>query len=491
MDISDAHALNDPSRTAVVCGGVRFSWQEWAKLTNQAADVLASLGANSGGRGLIVSSNSWQSLACTAALRRIGAITVPLNPALTAHEIRYMIEDSDPMLIAADASSLELVTKALDARGIPIVVLDGPGGDAFWDEVEHSSSAPLSADHSGYMLYTSGTSGKPKGAFHQASPASSVATAYIDAFRLRSEDIHLVAGPLYHSAPAAFCSITMSFGGTVVVLPKFDPSFALELIETEGATTTFMAPILLKRILDLPDAELTRFDTRTLRVLIVAGSHCPFDIKVRAQKAFGDVLFEFYGSTETKAVTFITPKDQLAKPGSCGTLMPGVGVRLIDDDGRDVPMGHQGEILVRQSEATFDRYWADPAKTQATVRDGWVSTGDVAYQDEDGFFYIVDRKGAVVISGGVNIYPAEIESALLEHPSVADAAVIGQNDEQWGERLHAIVVLRGEATGPTLEAYLRQRLAGFKVPRSWEFVEQLGRSDDGKLRKRHLSDERE
>lgn len=488
MDITDAHALNDPSRTAVVCGSMRFTWQEWAKLTNQAADVLLTLGVKPGSRGLIVSSNSWQSLACTVSLRRVGAITVPLSPALTSHEIAYMVEDADPGLIAVDASAREEVLRALDGRSIPTVALDGRHGDLFWDQVERSSSTPVSSDPAGYMLYTSGTSGKPKGAFHRSSPDSSVAANYIEAFRLRSDDIHLVAGPLYHSAPAAFCSITMSFGGTVVVMPKFDPTLALELIQDEGVTTTFMAPILLKRILDLADAELARFDTHSLRVLIVAGSHCPFDIKVRAQKAFGDVLFEFYGSTETKAVTFITPEDQLAKPGSCGRLMPGVAVRLINDDGRDVPIGHQGEILVRKSDATFDRYWAAPAKTDATIRDGWVSTGDVAYQDEDGFFYIVDRKGAVVISGGVNIYPAEIESALLEHPAVADAAVIGRKDERWGERLHALVVLRGDATGSMLEAYLRQRLAGFKVPRSWEFVSELGRSDDGKLRKRNLSD---
>jgi acyl-CoA synthetase (AMP-forming)/AMP-acid ligase II len=305
--------------------------------------------------------------------------------------------------------------------------------------------------------------------------------------------VHLVAGPLYHSAPGSFALFSAVIGGTVVVMPKFDPEQALHLIHEHRVTSTFMAPTLIKRIVDLPESVRARYDVSSMRSLVVAPAPCPMRVKEAALAYFGRSLYEFYGSTELGINTILKPEDVLRKPGSCGQAAPHIEIALLDDDGRPVPVGEPGEVYVRRFGGMFDAYYKNPEATRQTERDGWRSVGDVAWVDAEGFYTLCDRKRDMIISGGVNIYPAEIEMALFAHPRVADAAVFGIPDAEWGEQVKAIVEpAPGATAGPALERELmefcRQRLAGYKCPKTIDFIAQMPREPTGKLLKRNLRD---
>src|SRR3989441_675050 len=266
------------------------------------------------------------------------------------------------------------------------------------------------------------------------------------------------------------------------------PDHAPESRNTSGGlvTTTFMAPTLLKRLVDAQERKPR--DTSLLRALILGAAPCPHALKVRAEAVFGQVLWEFYGATETGINTVLRPEDQLRKPGSCGTALPGQEIRLVRADGAEAAVGEPGELMVRSNWLAED--FNRPDATRGSLHKGFFSVGDVAYRDQDGYFYICDRRIDMIISGGVNIYPAEIEAVLHAHPAVMDAAVIGVPDDQWGESVKAVVELRGgmEVTADALIAFCGDRLAGFKKPRSIDFVDELPRDAAGKLLKRKLRD---
>jgi long-chain acyl-CoA synthetase len=249
-------------------------------------------------------------------------------------------------------------------------------------------------------------------------------------------------------------------------------------------STSFMVPTLLMRLVDAQEANPR--DVSSLRGIFLGAAPCPYALKVRAEKAFGQVLWEFYGATETGINTVLRPEDQLRKPGSCGIAVPGQEIKLVDAAGHEVPTGVPGEFMVRNE--VLAEYYNQPEATIKNLRDGFFSVGDIAYRDEEGYYYICDRRVDMIISGGVNIYPAEIEAVLLAHPAVQDAAVIGVPDEQWGESVKAVVQLRRGAVMEEGElfAFCAERLAGYKKPRSVDFVEELPRDAAGKLLKRKI-----
>jgi len=297
-----------------------------------------------------------------------------------------------------------------------------------------------------------------------------------------------VAGPLYHSAPGSFALYTHVFGGTVVVMPKFDAEEALALIAEHRVTSTFMAPILLKRIVELPPAVRARHDVSSMQVIVMAAAPCPMKVKEDVLAVFGPVLYEFYGSTELGVNTVLRPEDVLRKPGSCGTAAPGVELAVLDAEGHPVKAGEPGELFVKRYDGVFDEYYKKPEATRQTQRGDWLSVGDVAWIDTDGFVYVCDRIRDMVISGGVNIYPAEIEDVLHRHPAVEDVAVFGVPDDTWGERVHAAVQLRAadSTTAEALTAFARTHLADYKVPREFSFHTAFPRDAAGKLVKRIL-----
>jgi fatty-acyl-CoA synthase/long-chain acyl-CoA synthetase len=334
------------------------------------------------------------------------------------------------------------------------------------------------------MIYTSGTTGNPKGAWRPNGVDIANVLQVISIFELTQSDVHLMCGPGYHSGVAFFSALHQVLGATVVVQPKFDADEALDLIARHGVTTTFVAPTVLQRLVDAQQRKPR--DASSLRALILGAAPCPFALKVRAEAVFGKVLWEFYGATETGVNTVLRPEDQLRKPGSCGTAVPGHEIRLVDADGDEVADGEPGEFMVRN--AWLAEYYQRPDATGKSLHDGFFSVGDVAYRDAEGYYYMCDRRIDMIISGGVNIYPAEVEAVLHAHPEVMDVAVIGVPDEQWGESVKAVVQLREGATATTDEliAFCVDRLASYKKPRSIDLVNELPRDAAGKLLKRTI-----
>jgi acyl-CoA synthetase (AMP-forming)/AMP-acid ligase II len=334
------------------------------------------------------------------------------------------------------------------------------------------------------MIYTSGTTGHPKGTWRPNGVNVENVLQMISIFELTQSDVHLMCGPGYHSAVAFFSALHHLIGATIVVQPKFDAVAALELMERHHVTTAFMAPTLLHRLLDAQEAKPR--DLASLRAIFLGAAPCPYALKARGEALLGQVLWEFYGATETGINTVLRPKDQLRKAGSCGQAVPGQEIRLVDAEGKNVPDGEPGEFMVRNS--WLAEYYNRPEATGGSMHDGFFSVGDVAYRDTEGYYFICDRRIDMIISGGVNIYPAEVEAVLLAHPAVADAAVVGVPDEQWGESVKAVVELRVGAnpSADDLIAFCAEHLAGYKKPRSVDFVPELPRDAAGKLLKRAI-----
>ena len=498
MDIIDVHAGAKPDIAALVEGERRLTWREYREQRNRLAQALAAHGLGAGEHVIVYATNSIEYMLAGAAARALGAIPVPMNHRLTPEEVAYILDDSDAVLVfvgdqfLATAEAVRAhaprvrhwVTIGRERRPWALAVDDLlAAGDPRGVAVEASGNV------GGSMIYTAGTTGKPKGALRRAVSLASLRPR-LEAFDLARPHVHLAAGPLYHSAPGAFAVHAHIFGGTVVIMPRFDAEEALALIARHRVTSTFMAPILLKRIVDLPGPVRARHDVSSMQVIVVAAAPCPMKVKEDVLRLFGPVLYEFYGSTELGMNTLLRPEDVLRKPGSCGRAAPGVELAVLDAEGRPQRAGEPGELVVRRYDGVFDEYYKKAEATRQTQRGEWLSVGDVAWIDDEGFVYICDRIRDLVISGGVNIYPAEIEDVLHRHPAVQDVAVFGVPDDSWGERLHAAVQPRPGAalTADELIAFTRAHLADYKVPREISFHDALPRDTAGKLVKRVLRD---
>jgi len=493
MDIVAAHAAKHPDRPALIEGERALTWEEFFRTRNRLAHSLAALGIGAGQHAIVYAHNALENLVSSAALRVLGAVAVPMNHRLTTDEVAYILDNSDATTVFVDDAFLPMAERVRHAARVEHWITLGaerrPWAAALADLLTRGSDgAPGVTTMGGSMVYTAGTTGKPKGALRRAIDPTAVLPRLAALNCLDPAQVHLVAGPLYHSAPGGFALYAQMVGGTVVVMRKFDPEEALRLIERHRCTTTFMAPTLVKRIVDLPAAVRARYDVSCMRSLVVAAAPCPMRVKEQALALFGPVLYEFYGSTELGVNTVLRPEDVLRKPGSCGSAAPGVELAILDDDGRPVTPGTPGELFVRRYDGVFDEYYRNPAATAQTSRGEWMSVGDVAWMDDEGFVYICDRKRDMIISGGVNIYPAEIEDALHRHPAVEDAAVFGVPDAEWGERVHAAVQLRSghRVTERELIDFCRAHVADYKTPREVSFHEEFPRDSAGKLVKRLL-----
>lgn len=481
-----------PDKPAVILGDKALDFKTLNQRADRLANAITTLGCQPDDRVALMSFNSLEHYEIGNGLRRIGAVLVPVNYRLRGHEVAYVLNDSGARVVIADEEHREVVDESrAELSGDRAFITTGETVSAAW--LRHRDliqSAPAERPrHKGgvigaSMIYTSGTTGHPKGAWRPRGADIAYVMQMISLFELTQSHIHLVCAPLYHSAVGLFSVLYQLLGATVVVQPKFEAEQALQLIERHRVTTSFMAPTLLHRLVDAQESNPR--DVSSLRSIFVGAAPCPYALKVRAQRAFGQVLWEFYGATETGINTVLRPEDQLGKPGSCGRAVPGQEIKLVDADGNEVATGEPGEFMVRNE--VLAEYFNKPEATTKNLRDGFFSVGDVAYKDEDGYFYICDRKVDMIISGGVNIYPAEVEAVLLAHPAVQDAAVIGVPDEQWGESVKALVQLRRDAraTEKELIALCAERLAGYKKPTSVDFVDELPRDASGKLLKRQI-----
>jgi acyl-CoA synthetase (AMP-forming)/AMP-acid ligase II len=493
IDFLKAHAEGNPDKPALIFGDQVVDFSALNRRANKAAHMFTDLGCQPRDRVAVMSFNSIAVFEIPAALRRIGLIVVPVNYRLRGPEVAYLLNDSGARFVCADAEHVDVVDAARpEVKGERHYIATGNKRPDAWlsyeDLTASASDAPPENSAIGAlgasMIYTSGTTGHPKGAWRPSGVSPEYVFQLISTFELSQSDMHLLCGPWYHSAPAAFAAIYSALGATSVIQPTFEADGALDLIERHRVTTTFMAPTLLKRLVDAQERHPR--DTSSLRALILSAAPCPYALKVRAEAAFGQVLWEAYGATETSFNTILRPEDQLRKPGSCGTAMPGQEIRLVGPDGREVADGEPGVFMVRNP--WLAEYYNRPQATGESLHDGFFSVGDVAYRDDEGYYYICDRQIDMVISGGANIYPAEVEAVLHAHPAVMDAAVIGVPDEQWGESVKAVVQLRSgmTASADELIEFCDQRLAGYKNPRTVDFVDELPRDAAGKLLKRKI-----
>jgi acyl-CoA synthetase (AMP-forming)/AMP-acid ligase II len=493
FDFLASHAEALSNKPAVILGHRKLDFASLDRAANRAASVFKGLGCDAGDRVALMSFNSIEGFEIANGLRRGGMVVVPVNYRLRGPEIAYVLNDSGAKVVVAGPDHVDAVVAASsDVKGdVRLVALGerAPEGWLSYGELMEGAAEERLSNEVGdglaaSMIYTSGTTGHPKGAWRPNGVNLANVLQVISIFELNQSDVHLMCGPGYHSAVSFFSALHQVLGATVVTQPKFEADGALDAIAQHRVTTVFLAPTLLQRLVDAQQKNPR--DVSSLRALILGAAPCPHALKVRAEAVFGKVLWEFYGATETGINTVLWPEDQLRKPGSCGTAVPGQEIRLVDASGEDVPDGEPGEFMVRNT--WLAEYYHRPDATGNSLHNGFFSVGDVAYRDAEGYYYICDRRIDMVISGGVNIYPAEIEAVLHAHPSVLDAAVIGVPDEQWGESVKAVVQLRPGApvTEDELIAFCAERLAGYKKPRSIDFAEELPRDAAGKLLKRKI-----
>ncbi len=505
-DLLTAYAQAQPDKVAVVDDrlGVdvrTVTYAEFEAVTNRLAHVLREHGVGPGVKVVWCGQNSMGIANLVVAARKVGATAVPLNYRLSDEEAAYVTDHSDATIVYVDAEYAPLFerVRAEIPKVNDILVFDGPApaGMTGVDELMAAAStdppaAPEAAEAVGAtMIYTSGTTGKPKGALRRNTGDPAQLGAMLQFIGYTPDDVYITTGPLYHSGPGGFMGIAMALGQTVVLQRKFDPEDWLRLLQTYKATSTFAAPTPIRMITNLPADVKDRYDRSSMRVMIANAAPWSFALKQQYVTDFPPLsLFEVYGSTELGVNTILRPEDQLRKPGSCGKEAPLVEIRLYDVDGNvvtDTGPEATGELFVR-SPSVFADYYKQHDKFVEDSRDGFQTVGDIAYRDDEGFLFICDRKKDMIISGGMNIYPAEIEAALEAHPDIYEAAVFGIPSEEWGELVHAVVVKRPgsdlDETG--VSAHAREHLASYKVPRSIAWIEELPKTGSGKILKREL-----
>jgi len=502
-DILAMYAQGQPDKPAVIDDRpngqiLQWSYADLNAQANRLANVLLELGVGRGTKVVWCGQNSAPVLAMTHASRKIGATAVPLNYRLSPDEAAYVTDNSDATLVFVDAEFASLFEKI--RPDIPkvehILVFDGPvpsgmtDADAAMaaastDEPEVGETAEVAAT----MIYTSGTTGKPKGALRRGTGDPTQVQAMLAHIGYRPDDVYLTTGPLYHSGPGGFAGIAAALGNTVIVQRKFDAEDWLRLVDKYKATSTFSAPTPIRMICNLPDGVKAKYDRSSMRVMIANAAPWSFALKKQYVADFPPgSLWEVYGSTELGVDTILAPADQMRKPGSCGLPAPGVELALFDENGQQITEPNvPGELYIR-SKSMFTTYYKADDKYEEDRRGDYHTVGDVAYRDEEGYYYIADRKKDMIISGGMNIYPAEIEGALEQHPQIFDVAVFGVPSEEWGESVHAVVVTQppGALDEAGVIAYAREHLASYKIPRSVTFMDELPRTGSGKILKREL-----
>lgn len=475
----------------------------------RAASGLASIGVGEGDTVALLLRNDIALFEATAAAGLIGAYPVPVNWHWKGEEAGYVIKDCDARVLIAHADLLPNVAGHLP-DGLAILVVPTPpevaaayglddarcaipDGATIWSEWLDGFPAwdkPPAASR-GSMIYTSGTTGHPKGVRRRPAAPEIQAVMQKQAmqgFGVRPGARVAMTGPMYHSAPAAYGRLAFQVGCDILLLPRFDPEGLLQAIQDFGVTHMHVVPTMFVRMLKLPEEVRAKYDVSSLEFVIHGAAPCPPEIKRRMIEWWGPVIHEYYGSTEAGLVTVSTSDDWLSRPGTVGKVMAGREIRVFDADGSEVPTGESGEIYFSLGHLTDFTYHKADEKRREIGRGNMVTNGDVGYIDADGYVYLNDRKRDMVISGGVNIYPAEIEAVLHDMPGVHDCAVFGIPDEEFGEALAAAVQPDAGAAldQEAVRSWLKERVAGYKVPRIVAFHDDLPREDSGKIFKRKL-----
>ncbi|MEU6745468.1 AMP-binding protein [Spirillospora sp. NPDC046719] len=493
-------AKTSPERPAVVMGGSGevVTYRDLDARSNQIAHLLRRQGLRPGDTLAVLSENRPEVFDLAWAAQRSGLQLTMVNHHLTPEESAYIVADSGAKVVVA-TSALAKTAHGLSPDRVPAVerrLLIGeatvPGWERYEEAVEGLPSTQIPDECEGdIMLYSSGTTGRPKGIRREVTgtPIGSYPDVpghwLRETLGMRQGDVYLCPAPLYHAAPLAWSMACHRSGTTVVVMERFDAEQALRLIERHRVTHSQWVPTMFVRLLKLPETIRHRYDLSSLRWAVHAAAPCPVPVKQKMIEWWGPLLYEFYSATEGIGATAITSEQWLRKPGSVGRPLMGTP-HVLDEDGQQVPAGEVGVVWFEGG--TPFEYRGDPGKTAAaTDRRGWRTVGDMGRLDEDGYLYLTDRATNMIISGGVNIYPQEVENALVLHPDVADAAVLGVPDEEMGEQVKAVVQLENgsradHGTAERLFEHCRAQLAGYKCPRSLEFTRDELRSPAGKVR---------
>ncbi len=484
-------AATVPDRPALVDEAGTRTWSELDGRVNALVRGLRARGVRTGDAIALIARNRAEWVETFAAAQRAGLCLTPVNWHLGPDETEYVVRDCGARAVVLDASvaALAPATASASVR----IAVGGPieGFDDFEAAIAAESTAPLDDPVRGsIMLYTSGTTGRPKGVARPPhDPVATVSEAKFTGYRPGTA--HLVTGPLYHTAPLLLsCNVPMHGGATLVVMDQWDPARTLALVEEHRVTHTHMVPTMFHRLLALPDDVRGAADTSSLFAVIHGAAPCPVHVKERMLDWLGPVVWEYYGATEG-AATIVDPHTWRRKPGTVGKPEPAEHVKVGDEDGTPLPTGTAGLVWIRSRPEDRFEYHGDPEKTAGAYRGEYFTLGDVGYLDEDGYLFLTDRSAHLIVTGGVNVYPAEVDAVLLEHPAVADAATIGVPDDEWGETVLAVVLLHDGVAGDAalateLVAHCRARLAHFKCPRTVDFVTDFPRQDNGKVAKTKL-----
>lgn len=503
MTHPSVHAAANPDKPAVIMAGSgeTVTYRELDERSNRCAHLFRSLGLNQGDTVAFCLENRAEFFDLAWGAQRAGLIFVAISCRLTASEMDYILNDSG----AKALFSSPYLGTTLDQLQSPVLRYMLGGARVGWESYEAAVASmpttPIADQRAGTdMLYSSGTTGQPKGVrlplpedpnIAAVSPLAMIAAG---AFLFSADSIYLSPAPLYHAAPLRWCLSVHRLGGTVVVMEKFDPEGALAAIQKYRITASQWVPTHFARMLKLPEEVRLKYDVSTLTSAVHAAAPCPVPIKEAMIDWWGPVIREYYAGTEGNGFTFISSEDWLTHKGSVGRPINAI-VHICDENGDEVPARTEGTVYF-ESESKFS-YHNDPKKTQESrhpAHENWSMLGDVGWVDEEGFLYLTDRKSFMIISGGVNIYPQEIENHLVTHPKVQDVAVIGGPHEEMGEEVVAVIqpinmAEAGDALRDELTAYAREKLSGVKIPRRIDFRAELPRHDTGKLYKRLLRDE--
>lgn len=499
----------DPDRRAVIgTDGTVITFGELLARVNQVSHGLRARGLAEGAVVAGVLPGGVDALVMLLATGQTGLYYVPVDRHLTDAEISYVLADCGAEVVVTGPG--RPVNGILDAGdgGVAGRSFGGPTGEAADRGADRAGgvadlaegqpvTTPGGRSAGSVMWYTSGTTGLPKGVRRPlpgTEPEATIpfATWFLgEICDLRPGDgVHLVTAPMHHSSPCAHSVFALHLGHTLVIAPRFDPVTVLELIDRHRVTNSMMVPTMFHRMLRLPPEVRDGYDLSSLRQVIHTGAACPVAVKRAMTDWWGPVLYEYYGSTESAIAFSVKPRDWPARPGTVGRPAPGFEARILGQDGRELPAGEPGMIYIKSGIGGF-QYHGDPEKTALSMRGEWYAPGDIGFLDEDGFLFLCDRRTDLIVSGGVNIYPAEIEAALLEHSAVADVAVIGVPDEEWGHRVVALVQPMPGPRPSTRELldHLGPRLARFKHPKVVEFRDELPRTPGGKLSRSRLREE--
>ncbi|MDH3754572.1 MAG: AMP-binding protein [Acidimicrobiia bacterium] len=506
--LSSGYAVDLGDEPALIDESGETTWAELDERINRLVHAFRAAGLGAGDTVAIVAGNRREWFELLNAFGHMGVTYVPVNWHWSAEEIAYVLDDSDSTAVIAGHRFVDVVTEALAdplVTGVELSIAIGdtvPTGFAAYEEFLAGGDAAEPDDQQlgGPMFYTSGTTGHPKGVRGALSGATGAAPDLMKLVAAGFGELlppggrSLLCGPIYHSAQWAFSWLPMINGSSCVMRHRFDQAEVPRLIDSYGVTNVHLVPTQFKRMIDLPDEVRAEFDGSSLTTVWHGAAPCPPEVKRRMIDWWGPIVNEYYGSTEGSVISTITSEEWLERGGSVGRPLPVMEVIVVDDAGTRVEQGREGTLYFRNLLGTDFEYHKAPEKTaEAHLEPGVFTTGDIGYLDDDGYLWLSDRKIDMIISGGVNIYPAEIEGVLNVHPAVADAAVFGVPDDEFGEQVKAALVLHdGRAPSDELATdilrYCREHLAGYKVPRSVDWADELPRTGTGKIQKRKLRD---